>query len=226
LPPPKISTTLAHILTEERHAVLLNVIVLLLLLTILVISTAYCSDYEGTSERLAKLNAIGSASLTERLSSADFVELDSEQYAIVPGRGCLAGVGKHGRMILHINTARALERASHLAATMGYQLGIVGCFHPLEAQRKLFEVTGEERHRADSGPRNHCRGTAVDVVLMDATNRTMVEERFVLAGIMATAGFLPGTEGHFDLAVTNNASYDAQYPVKSDTRLRTGWGEA
>jgi D-alanyl-D-alanine dipeptidase len=230
--------------------------VLALLMLFLVVA-ACC--FEGSSaELIAKANAIAADNLPERLGSVGFVFVDVAG-AIMDMRYASTDnfTGKQiyqsAACIMHADAARGLELAAAVATAMGYGLKIFDTFRPMEAQVALFNAVPDPAFVSDpnSGPRNHCRGMAIDLTLVDlhsgaeldcgtgydamvaASSPSSAEvtpeqknNRALLAGIMSVGGFIvhPREWWHFDFAATavNNPSYNAQYPVRYDRRLRTG----
>ncbi|WP_281648308.1 D-alanyl-D-alanine dipeptidase [Parendozoicomonas sp. Alg238-R29] len=140
---------------------------------------------------------------------------------------------------VHRDTAKKLETARRIAATLGLQLHIWDTFRPLEAQQKLWNYHPDSRYISppDNGPRTHCRGIAVDLTLESVKtgelldmgtgfddfreiahhNNTSISDealrnRLTLAGLMHTAGFRchPYEWWHYELPTLD------RYPVLTD----------
>ncbi|MCL6271121.1 D-alanyl-D-alanine dipeptidase [Sansalvadorimonas sp. 2012CJ34-2] len=140
---------------------------------------------------------------------------------------------------LHRDAFNNLEKAVLGARKLGYRLHIWDVFRPLEAQQKLWGFHPDARYISppDNGPRNHCRGIAVDLTLERMNSGELLEmgtgfddfgelahhnnleieaealnNRLVLAGLMHTAGFIchPFEWWHYELPDLE------RYPVLSD----------
>lgn len=142
---------------------------------------------------------------------------------------------------LHQDAAAALARAVDLARRLELRLRIFDAFRPTEAQWRLWESCPDPTFLAD--PRTgspHSRGVAVDLTLIDrhdaaldmgtgfddfsarahhdnqAISATAQRNRFILLGVMSTAGwdFYMKEWWHYQL-------FNARgYPLYSDRALR------
>lgn len=134
----------------------------------------------------------------------------------------------HARLWLHRDTARALSRAQTELAERGLGLKIWDAYRPLSVQQRMWDLIRDERYVSNPAKNRgrHTRGTAVDVVLVDAKGReadmptdfddfterahadnphvtaTQKRNREILAQTMTRAGFIPYPFEwwHFDLA--------------------------
>lgn len=132
------------------------------------------------------------------------------------------------RLWLHRDTARALSRAQTTLARRGLGLKIWDAYRPLSVQQRMWELIRDERYVSNPAKNRgrHTRGTAVDVVLVDAKGRALAMptdfddfterahadnphatvtqkcNRKILAQTMTRAGFVPYPFEwwHFDLA--------------------------
>lgn len=76
--------------------------------------------------------------------------------------------------LLHEDAAAALQRSIHIALLAGFSLVIYDAYRPPTAQALLWEACPDPRYVADvTVGSHHCRGTAVDVTLMDNQGRVM-----------------------------------------------------
>lgn len=146
----------------------------------------------------------------------------------------------HAHCFLHRDAADALARARDLAARLGLAMRIYDALRPSEAQWALWNHTPDPDFLAD--PRRgspHSRGVAVDLTLLDGdgapldmgtpfdaftershhgaddVSRDAQHNRFVLLGIMSTAGwdFYSKEWWHYQL-------FDARtYPLAGNTDL-------
>ena len=115
---------------------------------------------------------------------------------------------------LHATAATHLHQAIDPATSLGYRLKILDAYRPTEAQWRLWEYAPGTDYVAD--PRRgspHSRGIAIDVTLVDTSNRELEmgtefddfstaahhgnrsisasaqKNRMILLGLMATAGW-------------------------------------
>ena len=117
--------------------------------------------------------------------------------------------------ILHKDAAIKLQYAITCAMENGYKLKIFDSFRPYESQQKLWNFMPNPDYvsNPETGPSTHCRGIALDLTLVDVTNKeldmgTEFDEfsskshhnsneitqqqrgnRITLAGIMSISGF-------------------------------------
>ena len=144
---------------------------------------------------------------------------------------------------LHPDAAGALHRAAGLAEALDLRLHIYDAFRPSEAQWLLWRYLPDPMYIADPHEgSNHSRGVAVDLTLADrqgnildmgtpfddmttashhgslAVSRQAQANRFLLLGLMRTAGF-----AHYAFEWWHYELPDAAgYPVLDDATAGTG----
>lgn len=135
---------------------------------------------------------------------------------------------------LHQDAFEALKIAIKLAAVQGYKCKIFDAFRPLKAQQFLFDKFPEGGFVSNpkTGSIPHCRGVAVDLTLVDkngyelemgtdfddfspkayhANTKISVQaqqNRFILMGIMLSAGFDFYQKEWWHYQLFNARSYD------------------
>jgi D-alanyl-D-alanine dipeptidase len=147
----------------------------------------------------------------------------------------------HAACWLHVDAARCLAIAIKLAARQGLRLRIFDAFRPQEAQRRLWAHTPDPEFLADPARGSaHTRGVAVDLTLITDSGTALdmgtdfdaftplshhgntaiadsaQANRFLLLGIMSTAGFdfYASEWWHYQLFRARE-----RYPLISDSAL-------
>ncbi|MRI34650.1 D-alanyl-D-alanine dipeptidase [Endozoicomonas sp. OPT23] len=146
--------------------------------------------------------------------------------------------------MLHKSAEAPLMRALELLEPLGLGIKIMDAYRPLSAQKALFQAAPNPEYvsHPETGVRPHCRGTAIDLTLIDSHGNelnmgtdfddfrplahhgnTQVSEqaqrnRLLLAGIMSVAGFTPlqSEWWHYQLPDSN------QYPILSEADVQSG----
>ncbi len=155
-----------------------------------------------------------------------------------------AAIYKRAGCYLHREAAKKLQEAVRLAAAVGCRIKIFDTYRPVEAQQALFDHTPDPEFISQPGVGStpHCRGVAVDLTLTDEAgndlemgtefdaftplshhanteiSRKAQQNRFVLMGIMAAAGwdFYRNEWWHYQLFNPR------EYPLLTDREAGTG----
>jgi D-alanyl-D-alanine dipeptidase len=119
---------------------------------------------------------------------------------------------------LHKDAIKPLKTAIELAKTQGLKLKIFDTYRPLEVQKFMYQQFSGDKYQGfisdpASGPTPHCRGAAIDLTLIDESEKELEmgsdfdefsdlayhanqkisiiaqKNRFILMGIMLSSGW-------------------------------------
>lgn len=81
---------------------------------------------------------------------------------------------RENRCLLHPDAAAVLVRSVHIAQLAGFTLLVYDAYRPQQAQQNLWLSCSDPDYVTPPGQgSNHCRGTAVDVTLVDHENKVV-----------------------------------------------------
>lgn len=151
---------------------------------------------------------------------------------------------KKSLCFLNREAEEGLQKAIDILESLGLRLKIWDAFRPLEGQQRLFDHTPDPMYvsHPQTGTCPHCRGTAIDLTLVDAfghelemgtpfddfralahhgndqVSKKAQYNRLLLAGVMSIAGFQPiqSEWWHYQLP---NAK---EFPLLTEAQLQTG----
>ena len=153
-------------------------------------------------------------------------------------------VYQSSKCLIHEHAYPQLMRALEILESLNLGIKIMDAYRPLAAQKVLFQAAPNPEYvsHPENGLRPHCRGTAIDLTLIDSYGNelnmgtefddfrplahhgnTQVSEqaqrnRLLLAGVMSIAGFTPIQSEWWHYQLANSE----QYPVLSEDDVQTG----